>query len=396
MPRESESQFDPQTEIRGHGPWILEEYVPSARISWARNPDYYVQNRPFPERLERPIVTDYSQRLAQFIAGNIWTTVASPEDIVQTKRDAPDTIILQAADFPTSVSPFITWGWDGDSPFKDVRMRQALSMLLDREAFADVVENRDGFSKDGIDLEIARHTIVAPGQGDYWLDPMDATTFGENAKYLQYDPEAAKQLMDAAGHGGGVTFNVYYNTENTYGAIYHQILDIYEGMLAAGGMTLVREGSPYQFYRENIYDFYLQDKYANRGDTELSGIVHKALRGFPTVAAGLFGMMHPQGGFYQGVTPTGENVHDGDPALSAMIEKLKVEADREAQIGLTHDIIRHVTGNMYNVPRPTAAKLITSWWPAIGNVGLNSTFAGGNIWVEERINWWVDTSKPGA
>jgi hypothetical protein len=73
-----------------------------------------------------------------------------------------------------------------------------------------------------------------------------------------------------------------------------------------------------------------------------------------------------------------------------------VEADREAQIGLTHDIIRHVTGNMYNVPRPTAAKLITSWWPAIGNVGLNSTFAGGNIWVEERINWWVDTSKPGA
>jgi hypothetical protein len=34
-------------------------------------------------------------------------------------------------------------------------------------------------------------------------------------------------------------------------------------------------------------------------------------------------MMHPQGGFYQGVTPTGENVHDGDPALSAMIEKLR-------------------------------------------------------------------------
>jgi ABC-type transport system substrate-binding protein len=396
MPRESDGQFDPQTEVRGHGPWILDEYLPSARVTWARNPDYYVKGRPFPDKLERPIVPDYSQQIAQFVAGNIWTSVANPEDIVRTKNDAPDTLILMAADFPTTVSPFITWGWEGDSPFKDVRMRQALSMLLDHDAFADVIENRQGFASEGIDLEVAQNTIVGPGQGDYFLDPMDTGNFGENAKYLAFNPDEAASLMQAAGHGDGVTFNVYYNTENTYGDIYHKILDVYEGMLSTGKMKLSREGSPYKFYRENVYDYYLQDKYTNRGDLQLSGIVHKALRGFPTVAAGLFGMMHNQGGFYQGVTPTGNNVQDGDPDLNAMIEKLKVEPERDQQVSLTHDIIRYVTGHMYNVPRPTFVKEITSWWPAIGNVGLNNTYAGGNIWVEERLNWWVDTSKPGA
>jgi peptide/nickel transport system substrate-binding protein len=398
MPRESDGQFDPETEIRGHGPWILEEYVPSASVTWAKNPDYYVEGRPFPDKVSRPIVVDYSQQLAQFRAGNIWTSVttATPEDVVQTKADAPGSIIQQESNFGTTVSPFITFGYEGDSPFKDARMRQALSMLLDREAYADVVENRDGFAADGLDLEIARNTIVAPGQGEFWLDPMDEATFGENHKYLKYNPEEAAKLMEAAGHGGGVTFNVYYNTENTYGAAYHRMLDIYEGMLAAGGMTLQREGSPYAFYRERIYDYYLAPVYETRGDLELSGIVHKALRGFPTVAAGLFGMMHNNGGFYQGATKTGNNVRDGDPDLNALIEKLKVEPEREAQYSMTHDIIRYVTGQMYNVPRPTIAKRFSNVWPAIGNVGVDSTYAGGNIWVEERLNWWVDSSAPGA
>jgi peptide/nickel transport system substrate-binding protein len=398
MPRESDGGFDPQQEIRGHGPWILEEYVPSARVTWAKNPDYYVEGRPFFDKVERPIIVDYAQQLAQFRAGNIWTSVTSttPEDVVQTRTDAPGSIILQEASFNPAVSPFITFGYEGDSPFKDVRMRQALSMAIDREAFADVVENRQGFAADGLDLEIARNTIVAPGQGRYWLDPMDEGTFGENHKYLKYNPEEAAKLMQAAGHGDGLTFNVYYNTENTYGAAYHRLLDIYEGMFADAGMTLQREGSPYAFYRERIYDYYLAPIYETRGNLELNGIVHKQLRGFPTVAAGLFGMMHNEGGFYQGATKTGNNVRDGDPDLNAMIEKLKAEPDMEQQYSLTHDIIRYVTGQMYNVPRATNVKPFGNWWPAIGNVGVDSTFAGGNIWVEERLNWWYDSSQPGG
>jgi hypothetical protein len=47
------------------------------------------------------------------------------------------------------------------------------------------------------------------------------------------------------------------------------------------------------------------------------------------------------------------------------------------------------------VPRPVIAKGLGVWWPAIGNNGaFNTVPSGGNIWVEQRLNWWLDTSKP--
>ncbi len=392
MPRESDTQFDPKKDVRGHGPWQLDEYVSSARVVWSKNPNYYIPNRPFPDKLERPIVPDYAQQLAQFRAGNIWTTVALPEDVVQMKKDASASLLRQDATFGTTVSPFVTFGWEGP-PFTDTRMRRALSMLIDSDAFADAAENRKGYASQGLDLDIARNTIVAPGQVGYWLDPLDEKSFGPNGKWLQYDVAEAKKQMTAAGYSNGVTFNVYYNTENTYGASYQQILNIYEGMLSEGGMTLKREGSVYAQYRSNIYDFYLAGNYAKRGTKGLTGIVHRATRGFPTVPAGLFGMMHPAGGFYQGAAPDGGTVDKGDPALNSLIEKMKAEPDLKAQQSLVHDAIKLITGQMYNVPRPTNPKPYSNWWPAIGNVGLNNTYAGGNIWAEERINWWVDSEK---
>src|SRR5579862_215360 len=150
MPRESDGGFDPKTQIRGHGPWILENYTPSASVTWAKNPDYYVANRPFPDKLERPIVPDYAQQLAQFRAGNIWTTVANPDDIVQLKKDAPKSLLMANTTFGSTVSLFETFGWDGP-PFTDTRMRRALSMLIDSDAFADAVDNRKGFAAEGLD-----------------------------------------------------------------------------------------------------------------------------------------------------------------------------------------------------------------------------------------------------
>jgi len=93
MPRESEGGFDPKTNIRGHGPWILDAFVPSSHTHWARNPDYYNKGHPFPDRLERALVPEYATRLAQFKAGNIHTFVASNEKIDHNKPDLTQSLI---------------------------------------------------------------------------------------------------------------------------------------------------------------------------------------------------------------------------------------------------------------------------------------------------------------
>src|SRR5690606_34343470 len=86
-PRESDGGFDPKTEIRGHGPYILDEYVPSSRVVWKKNPDYFFKDRPFFDVIEKPIITEYSTQLAQSRTGNIYTPVASGPDLLQAVKD---------------------------------------------------------------------------------------------------------------------------------------------------------------------------------------------------------------------------------------------------------------------------------------------------------------------
>jgi ABC-type transport system substrate-binding protein len=394
MPRESDGGFDPRAIARGHGPWMVDEYVPSARIVWRKNPDYYVKDRPFPDKWERPIIVDYAQQLAQFRAGNVWTSVVKQEDIVPTKKDLPQTVLQQADAFGTTISPVITFGYEGDSPFKDTRVRQALSMLVDREAFIDVIDNREGFRKDGLELPVAYNTAVAPGWTGYWIDPYDEKEFGPNHKYLKLNITEAKKLMAAAGLPNGFTTDVYYNADNTYGPEYHRTQQVYEGMLQAGGIKLVHKSFPYTVYRDTYYDAYLSKGYAAGVKKGFNGINHRALRGFPTVAAGLYGTLHKDGGFFQGSTPDGKNPHLGDPKVIDLIDRIKAEPDLKRQQGLVHEVVKYVAGQVYSVPRPASVKAFSLWWPAIGNLGVTSSYAGANIQAETRLHWWVDSSKP--
>jgi hypothetical protein len=48
----------------------------------------------------------------------------------------------------------------------------------------------------------------------------------------------------------------------------------------------------------------------------------------------------------------------------------------------------------FPIPRPSIAKARALWWPAIGSVGaFNTVPSGGNIWAEQRLNWWLYTTK---
>jgi ABC-type transport system substrate-binding protein len=331
--------------------------------------------------------------MAQFKSGNIWTTVARQEDIVQTKRDVPQAMLHQADAFPVSVSPMLSFGWDNGSVFTDQRMRQAVSMLIDRQAYSDVMDNRDGFRREGLELPVAFHTVVAPGWTGYWLDPTNEKEFGPNHKYLKLDLAEAKKLMAAAGHGNGVEVEVGYNLDNTYGAEYHKILDIYEGMLLTGGIKLKRVALPYTIYRDIYSEAYLSKAYAAGQKKLVSGLIHRAVRSFPTASAWIFGIMHKDSSSFHGATPDGKNPHLGDPKVNDMIERIKAEPDLQKQQATMHEVIRYLTAQAYTIPKPTAAKGFSLQWPVIGNFGVTTTYAGGNRMVELQRDWWIDASK---
>ena len=170
MPKEAEDKFDPKQDMRGSGPWMLDRYEPSVTFNYRRNPDYYVKDRPFPAAVERPIIPEYAQKLTQFLAGKVYASVPNSLDVLQTKQDVPELLLMQDVAFPSTTSSYhCTFGYEGDSPFKDVRIRQALSMSVDREAMIDGLYDRDRYSAKGFDMPSARNTILLPGWDGYWV-----------------------------------------------------------------------------------------------------------------------------------------------------------------------------------------------------------------------------------
>src|SRR5688572_29689958 len=190
MPRESESGFDPKTTVRGYGPWQLDDYRASAYTHWRRNPDYYVKGRPYADRLERALIPEFAARIAQFKAGNIHTDVLeqAQDQVLQMKKDLPQTLLMlghggNGRNYTATVSNLIIFGYEGNSLFKDVRMRQAMSMGIDREAIADSMENRTVFEKEGLDNSIAANSALSPAWNGYWIDPNNDKEFGPTNKY---------------------------------------------------------------------------------------------------------------------------------------------------------------------------------------------------------------------
>ncbi len=397
LPRESDGGFDPATTVRGNGPWQLAEYTPSVRFVWKRNPDYYIKNRPFPDTLERPIITETAQRLAQFKAGNIHTDIVenSQESVIQLHKDVPKANLYLPNSYPTNLTPSTWFGYEGDSPFKDKRVRQAFSMMVDREAFDSAINNADAFRAEGLGADVATNTALVAGWGPYWLDP-NSKDFGENAKYLKFNLEEAKKLLSAAGKTN-VEVKIFSNSEQTYGAFYNRSVEVLAGFFGNAGVKIVQSPFVYTEYLNNYYFGYRSgaSTQGTAGDKKgYNGLSVQAERPYASAINLMLGSWHSAGGAFHGLTDTGNNAFGGDAKLDAMIEKIQGEFDQKASISQAHDIVRYMTGQTYFIPRPVANRSYTLWWPAVANNGMRERWAQNNArYSEEWIDLWLDQTK---
>jgi ABC-type transport system substrate-binding protein len=283
------------------------------------------------------------------------------------------------------------FGWDGNAPFKDKRMRQAVSMLIDREGVIDALDNRDGFAREGLDLQVAYNTVVSAGYTGYWLDPLNEKDFGASAKYLKHNPTEAKKLIEAA-NMMGVEFDFHYNSTPQF-PIQQRVVELYNAMFLEAGLKPklngINNGPEYQ---DNYYYGYQSKGYAAGTKKGYGGIAAGQERPFATLALMVHGTLHKDGAFYHGMSPDGTNLQNGDPKVNELASKIKAEYDVGKQVTLTHDLIRYFTDQSYYIPQVSVAKGFTLWWP-IGNLGVFSNGVSPNLWTERHVNWWLDTTK---
>jgi peptide/nickel transport system substrate-binding protein len=382
FPREADGGYDAREVAIGSGPYGLEEHVGSAHIHLKRNEGHHQPDRNYFDRLEYPILSEYATALAAFKSGQLHHYAVRAEEVLTTKSDVPD-LSMYATDLLLPTAHLFFGYLNSDAAmFRDKRLRQAFSMAVDRDLFADTWYNVSNFTSQGLPVETAWATSVpADEYSGWWLDPQ-SSDFGENAKYYALNREEAKKLMEAAGFPDGVDYKSTRAAGN-YGPVYDQQIDITEGMAAEIGFRPQTNGVNYQ---TEIIPNYQNVQGAFEG---VAWMLRPQSSSDPIDKLAEY-FFSGSGSNFIGFDPDGLGNQAGDPVVDDLIRKSRIEPDIEERIAIMHDLQRHSAEQMYIIRALSGATSFELAWPAVKNY----LYFRGARRSEEVQYFWLDSSLP--
>ena len=162
----------------GTGPFKLDKLVPRQRAEFVPNKDYWDKNRlPKTERVVLLPLPEANSRTSALLSGQVdWIEQPSPDAVPQLKS-AGMQIVSNGYPHIWPYHPSVL----EDSPFRDVRVRKAINLAIDREGIVKLLG--------GLALPAKGHVLP------------DSPWFGKPSFELKYDPDAAKKLLVDAGYG---------------------------------------------------------------------------------------------------------------------------------------------------------------------------------------------------
>jgi len=364
--------------------WRLERWEPSLSVVYVRNDTWHLKP-PYFERMEMPIVSEYAQRRAQFVAGKIgafapldpFVRIPS-EEVLPMKAEQPK-LNLYADPFPDDRPAMVSFGLLENSPFLDTRVRRAVSMLIDRDTFIDVFYNVSAFEKEGLPIESRWHSHFAAGEPPYWVDPK-GKELGEGAQYFQLNPAEAKKLMQAAGFTSALQLPAHISGASTSTATRQQ--EALQQMLQEGGLfSLSLNSVPTNEFNQKYF----------KGGGLYEGIV---LNQGPGVSGDIDN--HITVRFNVKANPPQclfRTVHPWYTKIQSLIEAQRVELDEKKRAAILLDLQKEMALQMPAVPWPGIANGFSLAWPFMGNFGLYKAKSSITAPSESWPSLWFDESK---
>src|SRR6058998_3995073 len=174
----------------GSGPWKFVQSIPGDKIEYEAVTYPHWRGTPQFKRLTLLLVPEQSTRLAMVRTGEAAIASIGPEAVKEARAGGMKVV-------------YQFWGLyrpeAKSSPLNDVRVREALSLAIDRQQIIDHVMGRE-----------ARWPM--PFASFRYSSDMNVARWDDWSRTaLRYDPARAKQLLGEAGYGGGFRMT-FWNT----------------------------------------------------------------------------------------------------------------------------------------------------------------------------------------
>jgi peptide/nickel transport system substrate-binding protein len=186
----------------GTGPYKLAEFVHNSRIVLKANYGYWGGEEPW-DKITFKILSNSAARVAALLSGDVQMIETVPtSDIAKIASDrnfsvadkvSNRVIYVHLNQWKDNTAPFVI-SKDGKAldknPFRDARVRKALSMAINRDAIAERL--------------MEKRSIPA---GQLLADSFFGTS--RKLKPAKYDPEGAKKLLAEAGYPNGFSITIH-------------------------------------------------------------------------------------------------------------------------------------------------------------------------------------------
>ena len=294
----------------GTGPWQLDTTATqkSARWVFKRNPTYFQEGLPYIDEIDNLVLPDPATSKAAFQTRQLdhWQGTDVTKDIVdQMKRAVPDIDVEQHL----NPDPNHVYLNQQNPILRDLRVRQAIALSIDRDEFLKV---------------------FSAGQGEWALAASlpGFFTHGEIHQIIKYDPNQAKQLASAAGYPNGVPVSLLYPYD--MGQTRIQIAQLFQAQLKNGGINLALEAVDYATYsarkRTGNYDIGM-DPRTGIGDADPDGT--------------LYAVFHPGS--------SGNYAHIDDPVLTPLLEAQRRELDQNKRTPIIRQAVQRIADQVWAV-----------------------------------------------
>ncbi|MVO16488.1 peptide ABC transporter substrate-binding protein [Parasedimentitalea huanghaiensis] len=188
--------------IVSNGAYVLTEHLPQERSVRERNAMYWDNESTIVDKVVALVINDENVALTRYLAGELDRTEVPAGQFPRLQKEHP----AEAISFPRLCNYYYTFNLSEDGPeaFKDPRVRQALSLAVDRK--------------------IITEKILAGGQPEAYTFAPEATAGFtvpevEMSAMTQAERDSlAKELLAEAGYGpdNPLTFNMIYNTSESH------------------------------------------------------------------------------------------------------------------------------------------------------------------------------------